>query len=344
MSETTQPTLSPATPPPDSAYQRLVERFGRREHCLIGMSLFRIVAGLTILIQYLVNYAQRRYLFGPDGVYPFDIFAQGMAGGNRFSVYAFSTSPLYFEICFHLGVVIAIVWVLGWRTRLCTPLNFIMWWSLEHRFPGIWDGGDNIFRIVVIFATFANVGAYFSLDARRRARQPEPPPDQLRAAAMLHNAAVLAIALQLCLLYGIAGLSKVQGETWRDGTALYYALRGGQYVWPGFSEVIYENAVIIVLLSYATVAFQVSFPFLFFLRRGTRNLALCISLSFHIGIMLFMGLISFSLFMMAVDLALLGDQEYRAAWRWLNARWSRVAAWRTPGGLARSANETINED
>lgn len=239
-------------------------------------------------------------------------------------------------MCFHLGVLVAILWVLGWRTRWLTPINFVMWWSLEHRFPGIWDGGDNIFRIVVIFAMFADVSAYFSLDARRRAHQPKPPPEQLRAAAMLHNAAVLAIAIQLCLLYGIAGLSKVQGETWRDGTALYYALRGGQYVWPGFSEAIYENAYLIVLLSYCTVAFQVSFPFLIFLRRGTRTLALCISLSFHIGIMLFMGLISFSMFMMAVDLALLGDEEYATARRWLGSRWARLAAWGTGARIGAS--------
>jgi len=42
-----------------------------RPRLLIGASVFRIVAGLGILYQYLINYEQRRYLFGPDGVMPF---------------------------------------------------------------------------------------------------------------------------------------------------------------------------------------------------------------------------------------------------------------------------------
>jgi hypothetical protein len=176
----------------------------------------------------------------------------------------------------------------------------------------------------MLFAMFADVSAHFSMDARRRATMARPASDEPRAAAMLHNAAVLAIALQLCLLYGIAGLSKVQGETWREGTAIYYALRGGQYMWPGFSEMIYENVYVVVLLSYVTVAFQVSFPFLFFMNKVTRRLAIALSLLFHVGIMSFMGLITFSLFMMSVDLALLADDEYLALQRWLRRTSERL--------------------
>lgn len=300
---------------------RLGRALGTRAHCLIGLSMFRIVAGLAILIQYLLNYAQRRYLFGPDGVFPWQLFVDGVTT-TRFSLYALSQSPVFFELVFHLGVVVAALWVMGWRTRWLTPINFVFWWSLERRFPGLWDGGDNIVRIVLVFAMFADVGAYFSLDRARRARRPAPPAGELRAAAMFHNVAVLAMAIQLCLLYGVAGLSKVQGETWRDGTALYYALRGGQYVWPGFSELVYENAYLVVVFGYVTVAFQVSFTFLFFMNRITRRVAIVLSLLFHLGIMSFMGLITFSMFMMSVDLALLGDDEYLALQRW----WQRVGA------------------
>lgn len=326
-------------------YARLVESYGTQERCLMGMSIFRIVAGLAILIQYLVNYANRHYLFGPDGVYPWSAFVKGIEGSRHFSIYSFSADPVYFEVLFHLGIVIGVLWVLGWRTRILTPLHFVFWWSLEHRFPGIWDGGDNIFRIVVIFACFADVSGHFSLDARRRKPAPR---GELRAGAMLHNTAVLAMACQLCLLYGVAGLSKVQGETWRDGTALYYALRGGQYTWPGFSEFIYQNVYLVVLFSYVTVAFQVSFTFLLFLGKRTRQLAICMSLAFHVGIMLFMGLISFSMFMMAVDLALLTDDEYTGAAGWLSERGRRARAlwarWAAPRATAPQAVARVSAE
>ena len=65
-----------------------------RERLLVGASLFRIGAGLTILYQCLINYRQRNYLYGPDGVYPFDLFLRGLHESGSFSLYAISTSPL----------------------------------------------------------------------------------------------------------------------------------------------------------------------------------------------------------------------------------------------------------
>ncbi|MEZ4360995.1 MAG: HTTM domain-containing protein [Kofleriaceae bacterium] len=325
---------------PSGFYDRLLWDYGTRERNLIGMSVFRIVAGLAILLQFLINYAQRHYLFGPEGVYPWDVFEKGVAGSQLFSIYSLSSSPIYFEVCFHLGILVATLWVLGWRTRWLTPLTFIFWWSLEHRFPGIWDGGDNILRIVLIFATFADLGAHFSLDARRREKLPPAALTEPRAAALFHNAALLAIAIQLCLLYGIAGLSKVQGETWRDGTALYYALRGGQYTWPGFSELVYQNVYLVVLFSYITVAFQIAFTFFFFMNRITRRLVLFMSIMFHLGIMSFMGLVTFSSFMMSVDLALLSDDEYLGAARWWKATWGRIRRrWGAPERAASSIEQ-----
>jgi hypothetical protein len=72
---------------------------------------------------------------------------------------------------------------------------------------------------------------------------------------------------------------------------------------------------LVLALSYATVAFQVSFPFLVFLNRYTRNFAIACGLLFHLGIGLVMGLITFALFLIAADLALVGDAEYRAIGR-----------------------------
>ena len=133
---------------------------------------------------------------------------------------------------------------------------------------------------------------------------------------------MLAFALQICLVYGIAGLTKVQGETWRNGTALYYALRAGEFTWPGHSELIFHNGFLLTFLAYATVAFQVSFPFLLFMNARTRTLAVLAGLTFHLGIALFMGLVTFATFLIAVDLSLIGDEEYR----WLFGAVDRVRA------------------
>jgi hypothetical protein len=314
-------TTTTSTPPGRGALDRLVE-YSSREHFAIGASVLRIVAGSAILFQYLINYGQRGYLFGPDGLFPYDAFREGMEG---FSLYALSDSPVFFEVTYHLGIIVGILFLLGWRTRWIAPLQYLFWFSMQQRFNSIWDGGDNLMRIVLVYGMFANLSAHFSIDARRRAAN-GPPPDTFasRALAMLHNTAILAIAIQLCLVYGIAGLSKVQGKTWQNGTALYHALRGNEFRFPGLSEALWSNGVVLTLLSYFTVAFQVGFTFLLFLNKWTRRSVLFVSISFHFAIGAVMGLVTFAAFLIASDMTLVSDAEYQWMFGKLRAARDRV--------------------
>ncbi len=308
-------------------WQRGVDTLSQERH-LIGASLFRIVAGLTILYQYLINYHHRHYLYGPNGVWPYDKFIEKLNETGSFSLYAISSHPFFFEALFHLGILVTALWVLGWHTRLMTLLTYVFLWSLHERNPTLWDGGDNVLQIVMVYALFANLGAYFSFDAERGRRFWGRLSDTWRQVlAMCHNAAILAFALQICIVYATAGLYKVQGEMWQSGTALYYIMRVDEFTWPGYSERVYLNVPLVVALSYMTVAFQVGFPFLFFLHRWTRRLAILAGFSFHLGIALFMGLITFSAIMISVELALISDEEYRAIGGWFNRLGRTLRNW-----------------
>ncbi|MFN4294263.1 MAG: HTTM domain-containing protein [Thermoflexales bacterium] len=293
------------------------EQLGRltREHALVGASLFRLLCGVGLLYQLLINYHQRYYLFGPDGVWPFDAFIGKLQTAGGFSVYALSQNPALFEVIYHLGIAFTLLWTLGWRTRLTTVLVYVHVWSLHERNPSLWDGGDNALQLLLFYAIFANLGAHFTLFGPAK---PEPTqPGGLRsvvadARAVAHNIAILAIAIQLCLIYGTAGLYKVQGEIWQSGVAMYYILRVQEFTLPGVSEQIYLNAPLVVAMSYLTVAFQVGYTFMVALNRYARLLAVVMGIGFHLGIAYLMGLITFSTFMIAAELVLISDREYAA--------------------------------
>ena len=289
-------------------WERFVS-FASRPRFVIGASVFRVIAGAAILLQYLATYKQRLFIFGPNGIYPLD--ATSNRGG--FSVYTLSPSPAFFEVVYHVSIVVAALWFLGWKTRWLTPVLYVLWTSLHRRLPLFGDGGDNMMTIVFVYACFADLNAYFAIETR------EPPRPGLQSdlrrdlSAMFHNGAILAFALQIALVYGVAGLTKVQGETWRNGTAIYYAM-SGTYRLPGVSEAICRHDWVVNLLSYSAVAFQVSFPWFIFLNRYTRILAVAAGMCFHLGIGIVLGLVTFATLMMAVDLALVSDEEYRAAY------------------------------
>lgn len=301
----------------DSLSERLITA-ASTPRFLIGASIFRIAAGFIVLYQYLLNYHHRHFLFGPNAVHDYGGFVELILASGSFSLYALSSSPIFFEAIYHAGIAVTVLWVFGWHTRTMTVLTYLFLWSMHERNPFLWDGGDNIFRIIIIFAMFANLGAYFSLDAERKATQGGQGTGYWQLVeAMFHNGAILAFALQLGIMYGCAGLYKVQGEVWQNGTALYYVMRTADYTWPGYSELIYQNLWLVHGLTYATVAFQVSFPFMLFMNKYTRRLALFSSLCFHTGIALFMGLVTFSAYMLVVELSFITDEEYRDMGKWV---------------------------
>ncbi|MET9958037.1 HTTM domain-containing protein [Streptomyces sp. NPDC006326] len=120
-------------------------------------------------------------------------------------------------------------------------------------------------------------------------------------ANVLHNAGMLVIMAEVCLIYATAGWYKVQGSRWQDGTALYYPL-GLDYFspWPGLSSLVAGSGLVVMVLSYGTVVVQVAFPFTVFNRR-IKNVLLALMMLEHAGIAVLLGLPFFSLAMIAAD-------------------------------------------
>ncbi|MGR8008670.1 HTTM domain-containing protein [Streptomyces hypolithicus] len=289
-------------------YARL-DDLSLNRRALIGSSLARIILGGLGFYLYARDYMERAYLWGPAGSWPWQNFAGAEEG---ISLYAVSRSNAWFEIIFHLGMLAALLFMLGWKTRAMNILHYVFLWSLHQRNPVLLDGGDNITVIVLVFFVFIDSGSRFSLDARSRKRESFEDQQSLRyrAASLLHNAGILSVILQICTVYLVSGMYKVQGERWQNGTALYYILRVNEFGWPGVNRFIYESATLVVAITYATVFFQLAFAFLL-LNRRWRLFAVAGGILMHLGIAFHMaGLISFSLTVVAVELVIMGDAHY----------------------------------
>ncbi|KPH99235.1 HTTM domain protein [Actinobacteria bacterium OV450] len=120
-------------------------------------------------------------------------------------------------------------------------------------------------------------------------------------ANLVHNAGMLVIMSEVCLIYATAGWYKIQGTRWQDGTALYYPLGLDYFTpWPGLSAVLAGSGTLVMLLSYGTVVVQVAFPFTVFNRR-VKNVLLALMMMEHAGIAVLLGLPFFSMAMIAAD-------------------------------------------
>lgn len=120
-------------------------------------------------------------------------------------------------------------------------------------------------------------------------------------ANLAHNATLVVIMAEVCLIYATAGWYKIQGSRWQDGTALYYPLNLDYFTpWPALSDLLASSGLMVMVLTYATVAVQVAFPFTLFNRR-VKNVLLVVMICEHAGIALLLGLPFFSMAMIAAD-------------------------------------------
>jgi hypothetical protein len=120
-------------------------------------------------------------------------------------------------------------------------------------------------------------------------------------AAMLHNCAMLVIAVQVCFIYGSAGLYKSQGFTWQNGSAVYYAMQLDLFrPWPWLSDLFSTHMLVTYLFCYGTVIMQISFPFTLGYRR-VKNILLPLMMLEHAGIAVILGIPFLSLAMMVSD-------------------------------------------
>ncbi|MEU0954396.1 HTTM domain-containing protein [Streptomyces niveus] len=179
--------------------------------------------------------------------------------------------------------------------------------------------GGEWWMIALLWTLWISQGVWWAVNRYAPRSEPRALLDVL--ANLTHNAALVVIMVEVCLIYATAGWYKIQGSRWQDGTALYYPLNLDYFApWPALSDVLASSGVMVMVLTYGTVMVQVAFPFTLFNRR-VKNVLLVAMILEHAGIALLLGLPFFSLAMIAADAVFLptsflvrvGDMAARSA-------------------------------
>ncbi|MEU4625936.1 HTTM domain-containing protein [Actinoplanes sp. NPDC023801] len=330
---------SPAYPAPEKAdvapegitpAGRLRNRFDdvyrlltRQPLSLYATAVMRIGFGLLYTIMLVREFPYRHQIWGPESPWSPDLARRMFDEYGLFSVLNLSDDPRYFEACYAFALITAVVFMLGWRTRVVSLVFALVMFSFYSRGVFMTDGGDNLAVLMSVYLCFTACGRVWSLDARRHRRhddgsRPEKPGGirilRRFTVTVMHNCALVVMMAQMCVLYGAAGLYKVQGNLWNDGTALHYVLKTDSFrPWPALSDFVDGHQVLIGISCYLTVLVQVAFPFSLFSK--LKYVLLPILVGMHVGIAVLMALPLFSAVMILSDAVFLPDRFYRAVAR-----------------------------
>jgi hypothetical protein len=165
-------------------------------------------------------------------------------------------------------------------------------------------------QVITLWAFYLAVtgasGQTLSLDRfRRRKADPTPPPPTISA-----NLALRGIQIHLCVIYATAGLAKLQGEAWWNGTAVALLLGNSDFR-PFDLTWLALFPQVINLATHLTVAFEITYPILIW-NRWFRPLYLVAAIALHLGIAVVMGLAEFAVAMIIGNLAFVSASTLRA--------------------------------
>lgn len=187
-----------------------------------SLAALRIGLGLTVLIDALLRLRDCQAFYTDWGILPRSLSLPANPIEFFLSIYEISgngTLPMIALLCTALSATAMLV---GYRTRLSTMITWFLVISLHTRNPLVIQGGDTLLRAMLFWSMFLPLGACWSADASRH---------ETRGMHIL-NAGSVAFGLQVFMMYCFTVAIKLQGEAWRDGTALYYALNVDQFISP----------------------------------------------------------------------------------------------------------------
>ena len=292
---------------------RYVDWLTTAKHNLKSFSILRIIYGVALLFLLVPSIPERSLLWGPASFWV-------DPEASRRGYWTFDTvfpkdSALLFDLAFFGLIALAIVFILGWHTRIITPIMLLMLVALHANNNFMLNGGDTLMRITLLFMVFANLSEHYSLDSRRRRRATAPRrhlvPAHISNAA--HNTGLILCCFQIIVVYTTSGIWKVIGDDWLNGSALFYALRIDNFMlYPAINELLWQSNLVIYIGTFAALLVQTLFV-VFILWRPTRIFALISLIFMHLGIGLLLGLWPFSLAMIALDMLFIRDTTWTRA-------------------------------
>jgi HTTM domain len=185
------------------------------------IAVFRILFGIVLTANALLLLREAPMWLSPKGVLSLE-WHRTQFGNSRFSLLAY-LPPTDAAVRLLLGLHLAAATLLtaGVFTRMSALVAFVTLMSIHHRNPMITHSGDSLLRLMTFLLIFSPAGEALSVD-RMMAADSGPP-------ALASQWCLRLMQLQISILYFRAFAGKLRGETWRDGTAVFYPVTLTEY-------------------------------------------------------------------------------------------------------------------
>lgn len=280
------------------------------------LSLIRVFTGAMLFYTHLIWSWDLVAFFGPNGWLPLDAI-RGPEDRFVWSYFDYIESAWLLWTVHLVNLAIFFCLMVGLFSRVSAVLAFISAISYVVRVtPGAFFGLDKINCMLAMYVMLGPCGARYSLD--RLWQLQKGATDVLPSISA--NLAIRLIQVHLCIIYLFSGLSKLQGELWWNGGAVWFSVANQEYQSLDLTWLAnYPN--LMDLLTHATVFFELFYSCLIW-PRLTRPWMLLGAVGVHGFIALGLGMKTFGLVMLIANLAFISPATVR---RWIDPLARRIS-------------------
>jgi hypothetical protein len=289
----------------------------KNDDYLKSLAIFRICFGTVIFFFYLSRTPDLLFFYSDEGILP-------KAYLHSLPIFQYNWSILFYLsnnnaiIGLHalfLGCLALVT--IGLATPISTVITFLLHQTFLHRNMTVMFGTDMVGTFFFLYLCFASTNHYYSLDKYLGIFTKRSLP--------LTHVFYRLMQIQLCIVYWYAGLEKLKGVRWWDGSALWDVFSISDMTRFDLSFVAHVP-FLLSIGAYSVILWEMFFPFLVW-RPRIRLAYLLYGLMLHLGIILFLNLPGFGLMMLAIYTLFLTPKEataiLTAPMRWLKFTPSR---------------------
>lgn len=272
------------------------------------LGLIRICAGAMLFYTHLVWTLGINDFLAPGGWLDPQAVRHYQREGYAWSYWWLIESPALVWIVHLAALVVFAMLALGLYSRVVSVLAFLITVSYAHRLTGALFGLDQINAFLAMYLMVGPSGAAYSLDRWLASRKAESKLPAARPSVSA-NIALRLLQLHMCVIYFFAGLSKLQGPSWWEGSALWGAVANLEYQSLDMTWLA-EWPLTIALMTHVTIFWEISYSALVW-PRLTRPIVLALAVPLHLGIAFGLGMMTFGLAMLIGNMAFVSPEVVR---------------------------------
>ena len=129
------------------------------------LGIFRFCIAIIVMVDIFLRCRDFSAFFTEQGIIPRNYAINWFSGNATYSLYFINGGEIFSALLVILTLFIAVLFFVGYKTKLSTIMMFVMIHSLQMRCTILNSSGDDLLRVLLFWSIFLPLGKCFSVDA-----------------------------------------------------------------------------------------------------------------------------------------------------------------------------------